>query len=115
MAYNPSSFYAACMATLNETFLADLDQLDVVDHADFDGPINPNDDDNDFSMLHPSHQRYTDILQKVEEACSDNHVSDSEYQLIAECNALLRLRMKLLLYTILFATTIASNSPRSCC
>ncbi|KNA25411.1 hypothetical protein SOVF_006860 [Spinacia oleracea] len=103
------------MATLADSFLADLDDLsdneaDVVVEEDADGEnmeedidgeladiesLNYDDLDN-VSKLQKS-QRYTDIMQKVEDALQkgsevpDHGIvleDDPEYQLIVDCNAL---------------------------
>ncbi|XP_022966885.1 U4/U6 small nuclear ribonucleoprotein Prp31 homolog [Cucurbita maxima] len=102
------------MATLADSFLADLDELSDEDNfpdeedvdaenmeEDIDGDLadleslNYDDLDN-VSKLQKS-QRYSDIMQKVEDALQkDSNISnqglvledDPEYQLIVECNAL---------------------------
>ncbi|CAI8612297.1 unnamed protein product [Vicia faba] len=103
------------MATLADTFLADLDELsdneaeipadDDADAADMDEDV-----DGDLADLENLHyedldsvsklqktQRYIDIIQKVEEALNKGSdvsfqgvdlADDPEYQLIVECNAL---------------------------
>ncbi|XP_004491743.1 U4/U6 small nuclear ribonucleoprotein Prp31 homolog isoform X1 [Cicer arietinum] len=103
------------MATLADTFLADLDELsdneaeipadNNVDAADMDEDVdgdladleNLNYDDLDSVSKLQQTQRYIDIVQKVEEALkkgSDVTIQgvdledDPEYQLIVECNAL---------------------------
>ncbi|XP_058736734.1 U4/U6 small nuclear ribonucleoprotein Prp31 homolog [Vicia villosa] len=103
------------MATLADTFLADLDELsdneaeipadDDVDAADMDEDVdgdladleNLNYEDLDSVSKLQKTQRYIDIIQKVEEALnkgSDVSIQgvdledDPEYQLIVECNAL---------------------------
>lgn len=103
------------MATLADTFLADLDELsdneaethedNDVDAADMDEDIdgdladleNLNYDDLDSVSKLQKTQRYIDIIQKVEEALkkgSDASIQgvdledDPEYQLIVECNTL---------------------------
>ncbi|GAU22575.1 hypothetical protein TSUD_93430 [Trifolium subterraneum] len=103
------------MATLADTFLADLDELsdneaeipadnggDTADmDEDVDGELadleNLNYDDLDSVSKLQKTQRYIDVIQKVEEALQkDSDVSiqgvdledDPEYQLIVECNAL---------------------------
>ncbi|XP_057437449.1 U4/U6 small nuclear ribonucleoprotein Prp31 homolog [Lotus japonicus] len=103
------------MATLADSFLADLDELsdneaeipedndaDAADmEEDIDGDLadleNLNYDDLDSVSKLQKTQRYVDIMQKVEEAlkrssdASNQGVDledDPEYQLIVECNAL---------------------------
>ncbi|WJX81327.1 U4/U6-U5 snRNP complex subunit prp31 [Trifolium repens] len=103
------------MATLADTFLADLDELSdneaeiPVDNGgdgadmdeDVDGDLadleNLNYDDLDSVSKLQKTQRYIDVIQKVEEALqkgSDVSIQgvdledDPEYQLIVECNAL---------------------------
>ncbi|XP_004513088.1 U4/U6 small nuclear ribonucleoprotein Prp31 homolog isoform X1 [Cicer arietinum] len=103
------------MATLADTFLADLDELsdneveipadNNVDASDMDEDVdgdlvdleNLNYDDLDSVSKLQKTQRYIDIVQKVEEALkkgSDVTIQgvdledDPEYQLIVECNAL---------------------------
>ncbi|KAL0334187.1 UNVERIFIED_CONTAM: U4/U6 small nuclear ribonucleoprotein Prp31 [Sesamum angustifolium] len=102
-------------ATLNDSFLADLDELsdnedDLLDadndnaehmEEDIDGDLADiealNYDDLDSVSKLQKTQRYTDIMQKVEDALekgSDNSSQglvledDPEYQLIVDCNAL---------------------------
>ncbi|KAL2965407.1 hypothetical protein AAZX31_16G059200 [Glycine max] len=104
------------MATLADSFLADLDELsdneaeipedNDVDAADMeedvDGDLadleNLNYDDLDSVSKLQKTQRYTDIIQKVEEALHKKESEvlfqvvdiedDPEYQLIVDCNAL---------------------------
>ncbi|KAH1205087.1 U4/U6 small nuclear ribonucleoprotein Prp31 [Glycine max] len=111
----PSSS-AIHMATLADSFLADLDELsdneaeipedNDVDAADMeedvDGDLadleNLNYDDLDSVSKLQKTQRYTDIIQKVEEALHKKESEvlfqvvdiedDPEYQLIVDCNAL---------------------------
>uniref|UniRef100_A0A7N1A8C7 Nop domain-containing protein n=1 Tax=Kalanchoe fedtschenkoi TaxID=63787 RepID=A0A7N1A8C7_KALFE len=103
------------MATLADSFLADLDQLsdneadapnevdleaDIMDE-DVDGELADiealNHDDLDSVSKLQKTQRYSNIMQKVEEAlqkvpgisnAETNLEDDPEYQLIVECNAL---------------------------
>ncbi|KAG9156459.1 hypothetical protein Leryth_019971 [Lithospermum erythrorhizon] len=102
-------------ATLNDSFLADLDELsdneaDLIDQEtedaehmeeDIDGDLadieNLNYDDLDSVSKLQKTQRYNDIMQKVEEALKKGSVmpeqgivleDDPEYQLIVDCNAL---------------------------
>ncbi|XP_022877243.1 U4/U6 small nuclear ribonucleoprotein Prp31 homolog [Olea europaea var. sylvestris] len=102
------------MATLNDSFLADLDELsdneaNLVENneededmeEDVDGDLADiealNYDDLDSVSKLQNTQRYTDIMQKVEDALekgsetSDKGIvleDDPEYQLIVDCNAL---------------------------
>ncbi|XP_078443678.1 pre-mRNA processing ribonucleoprotein binding region-containing protein [Wolffia australiana] len=103
------------MATLNDTFLADLDELsDNEDNLpdEMDAGLGDMEEDNDdeladiealnyddldsVSKLQKT-QRYIDIMQKVEEALQEEQgvpsygmvlEDDPEYQLIVDCNAL---------------------------
>ncbi|XP_071741199.1 U4/U6 small nuclear ribonucleoprotein Prp31 homolog [Rutidosis leptorrhynchoides] len=91
------------MANLEDSFLADLEDLSDNDNENLD-PMEDDDhvsgdlatdieaminyDDLDSVSKLQKTQRYTDIMKKLENALDNELSGDTEYQLIAECNEL---------------------------
>ena len=85
------------MATLKDSFLAELDELSGDEAPCFDENTGKEEEDLEtlnsddlysVSKLHKT-QRYADTMQKVEEALGEINGGGPEYKLILDCNKLL--------------------------